>query len=87
MELTAVCVLLWVRQGTADMVRHTKLSDVVVADYTKDPIPNKDGAVRRRSSSRDRARRDSVDSVSYEKSETGDDVSIGASWQGDGVSI
>lgn len=69
------------------MVRHTKLSDVVVADYTKDPIPNKDGAVRRRSNSRDRARRDSVDSVSYEKSETGDDVSIGASWQGDGVSI
>lgn len=82
-----MCVVLWVPQGTADMVRHTKLSDVVVADYSKDPIPNKDGAARRRSSSRERARRDSVDSVSYEKSETGDDVSIGATWQGDGVSM
>ena len=86
-----VCV--WLPQGAADLVRHAKLSDVVVADYAKDPAaPARDGGGggRRRSSSRDRvhARRDSLDSVSFEKSEAGEEVSMGAAaWHGDGVSM
>lgn len=69
------------------MVRHTKLTEVVVSDYSKDSVPNKDPAARRRSNSRDRARRDSMDSVSYEKIDTGDEVSMAVTWQGYGVSI
>ncbi|KAL8599510.1 hypothetical protein ACOMHN_066909 [Nucella lapillus] len=66
------CALRTKKAGTADMVRHTKISDVMVSDYTKEPASNKDPALRR-SNSRDRGRRDSIDSVSYEKNETGDD--------------
>ncbi|XP_070180408.1 kinesin light chain-like isoform X3 [Littorina saxatilis] len=72
-ETLEECAMRTKKMGTADMVRHTKLSEVVVADYTKDSVSNRDGAARRRSNSRDRARRDSVDSVSYEKNETGDE--------------
>ena len=43
---------------------------------------------RRRSASKDRVRRDSLDSVAYEKVQgQGEEVSIGMEWSGDGVSM
>ena len=66
-----------------DVVRQTKIADVMSSDL-KDTPPRE----KKRSSSRDRTRRDSIDSVSYEKSvNNGDEVSIGVEWSGDGVSM
>ncbi|XP_025105838.1 kinesin light chain-like isoform X12 [Pomacea canaliculata] len=73
-ETLEECAMRTKKMGPADMVRHTKLTEVVVSDYSKDSVPNKDPAARRRSNSRDRARRDSMDSVSYEKIDTGDET-------------
>ena len=67
-----------------DVVRQTKIAEVLGTDFNKEQN-NKE---RRRSSSRDRSRRDSLDSVAYEKSGgNGDEVSIGVEWSGDGVSM
>lgn len=74
-------------QGSADMVRHAKLGEVIVNDYSKDHVPLKDAASRRRSNSREGVRRDSVDNVSCEKNDVGDEVSMPLAWQGDGVSM
>ncbi|PVD25899.1 hypothetical protein C0Q70_13563 [Pomacea canaliculata] len=84
-ETLEECAMRTKKMGPADMVRHTKLTEVVVSDYSKDSVPNKDPAARRRSNSRDRARRDSMDSVSYEKIDTGDEVSMAVTWQGYGT--
>ncbi|XP_076441776.1 kinesin light chain-like isoform X7 [Babylonia areolata] len=67
-EALEECAMRTKKTGAADM-RHTKLSEVLVSDYT---VSNKDPA-RRRSNSKDRGRRDSLDSVTYEKSETGEE--------------
>ena len=74
--------LLW-----QDVVRTTKIADVLGSDMEKSYEHR-----RKRSSSRDRQiRRDSLDSVSYDKSGGGigmDEVSIhGVEWSGDGVSM
>merc|ERR1712142_1173105 len=57
------------RKSALEVVRQTKISDVLGSEYSKGQSP-KD---RKRSNSRDRNRRDSVDSVSYEKSGDGDE--------------
>lgn len=58
---------------------------MIGSDYSKHHSP-KEG--RRRSGSRERSRRDSMESVSYEKGDHGlDEVSIGVEWSGEGVSI
>lgn len=53
-------------------------------DYSREQSP-KDRKVRSRS--RDRGYRDSQDSVAYDKVGEGDEVSIGVTWSGDGVSM
>ncbi|XP_076441781.1 kinesin light chain-like isoform X12 [Babylonia areolata] len=70
-EALEECAMRTKKTGAADM-RHTKLSEVLVSDYT---VSNKDPA-RRRSNSKDRGRRDSLDSVTYEKSETGEELVV-----------
>ena len=64
-------------------MKQTKIVEVLGSEYSKDQSPKQ----RRRSSSRERVRRDSVDSVTFEKTDAGDEVSIAVNWSGDGVSM
>lgn len=57
------------RKSALEVVRQTKISDALGSEYSKGQSP-KD---RKRSNSKDRNRRDSMDSVSYEKSGDGDE--------------
>ncbi|ESO84469.1 hypothetical protein LOTGIDRAFT_132171, partial [Lottia gigantea] len=69
------------KKNALDIVKTTKLTDL--GNDFKDHSPRE----RKRSSSRDRSsRRGSVDSVSYDKNDGDDEVSIGVEWSGEGVS-
>ncbi len=95
-NLFYLCVKLWRHEllwfgacylPRQDVVRTTKIADVLGSDMEKSYEHR-----RKRSSSRDRQlRRDSLDSVSYDKGGGGvgmDEVSIhGVEWSGDGVSM
>ena len=62
-----------------DVVRQTKVAEVLGSDYAKEN--NKD--FHRRSNSRDRIRYDSSDNVSYDRGYgEGDEVSIDKEWSG-----
>ena len=57
--------------------------------HPQSPLTPGSNRERRRSASKDRVRRDSLDSVAYDKGGQGgqgDEVSIGMEWSGDGVS-
>ena len=80
-----------------DVVRQSKIAEVLGNDYSSTGRPGAPGApANRRSASKDRTgpaagrreSRDSLDSVVYEKAGgDGDEVSIGVEWSGDGVSM
>ena len=72
-----------------DVMRQTKIAEVLGTDFNKEQSLNKERAGRRSNSRERSARRDSLDSVSYEKvgGNGGDEVSIGVEWSGDGVSM
>ncbi|KAL5008880.1 hypothetical protein ScPMuIL_014461 [Solemya velum] len=71
------------KKNALEVVRQAKITEVLGSDYSKHQSP-KEG--RRRSSSRERMRRDSMDNVSYEKGGDGlDEVSISMEWSGEGM--
>ncbi|XP_013397481.1 kinesin light chain isoform X4 [Lingula anatina] len=70
------------RKNALDVVRQTKIAEVLGSEGKDQNTPKE----KKRSSSKDRMRRDSADSVSYDKSGgNADDVSISIDWQGDGT--
>lgn len=70
---------LLVYRQALDVVRHSKVAEVLGSEYAKEN--NKDYG--RRSNSRERVRRDSSDNVSYDRSfGEGDEVSIDKHWSG-----
>ena len=75
-----------------DVVRNTKIADVIATDTGKEQSNRMVGGEgrRSRSGSKDRIiKRESLESVAYDRgSGTGDEVSIsGVEWRGDGVSM
>jgi len=69
------------RKNALDLVRQTKIAEVLGSGDMRESHHE-----RKRSRSRDRSRRDSMENVAFDKSGNGDEVSIGVQWQGDGVS-
>ncbi|XP_050405008.1 kinesin light chain isoform X3 [Patella vulgata] len=67
------------KKNAVDLVKMAKLTDL--GNDFRDHSPRE----RKRSSSRDRSRRDSMDSVSYDKNDGDDEVSIGVTWSGEGT--
>ncbi|XP_041353785.1 kinesin light chain-like isoform X3 [Gigantopelta aegis] len=67
------------KKNALDVVKTTKIAEVLGSEYHKEQSPKE----RKRSHSRERLRRDSIDSVSYEKNDGADEVSIDVHWSGD----
>ncbi|XP_046558034.1 kinesin light chain-like isoform X4 [Haliotis rubra] len=71
------------KKNGLDVVKTTKIADVLSSEYHKEQSPKE----RKRSMSRENLRRDSMDSVAYEKTDIGDEVSIKMQWSGDSAAL
>ena len=79
--LAGLCATFWFHHQAIDVVRQSKVAEVLGSDFAKE------NNLRRQANSQYRLRRDSYDNVSERGYGEGDDVSIDKHWLSDLVSI